>query len=883
MRNIGVRTAALARAALSTAALFLLFPVPGYAQETGTVRGSVTRAETGGALAGVSVSIRGTGVAGVTGPDGSYQLERVPAGQQTILFRWLGYRPHEAQATVTAGGTATVDAVLQAQPVALEEVVVTASRAPERVVEAPAAVSVADIPQIRAAAATGQLPRAVANIPGVDLAQSGITDYNLNTRGFNTTLNRRVLVIQDGRDLAVAFLGAQEWGANPPLEDGARVELVRGPGSALYGANAFSGVLGITSPTARDIRGTRITLSGGELSSFKGDLRHSGVLSQGRFGYKIASGYSRSDTWSRSRTLKNGSDFVTEYAAATTDAVKFPTTGYERRPLNGQTYSDTATGAITGERDPIVNMFGNGRLDYYAVNGSVATIEGGASQVENELFVTGIGRVQVTKALRPWARATWAARNYNVMAWYSGRDSREPQYSLASGLPLQEHSAIYHVEGQYNRTFLEDKARIVLGASFRNQTVDTDTTLMSSANENDGRSDSYFAGYGQLEYAVTPKVRLVGAARWDDGDLIKRQVSPKGAIIFSPNAEHSFRFTFNQAFQTPNYSEFFLRVPVATPQTGPRVLETNLETFFTTMNASLGPAVASLNLPNTLPWNFDPLTQVLALGNDSLKVEKVTGWELGYKANFSGKGYVTIDGYINRLKDFVTDLLPAVNPAYPVFSLTETVNVQNKLDSLDIRIQQLQAAGQIPAAQAAVIRGNIAALRAGYVSLAGSLGPVLATVSPAGTRAGVVSYTNAGRVTERGVEVGAGYYVTNEFKLEGSYTFFDFDVTEPGLAGDSLLPNTPKHKGTVTASYQGAQGLEASVTARIVDSFNWAAGVFAGRIPASQLVDLNLGYRVNNYVRIFAIGTNVLDQERFSIYGGSVNGRRVLGGVTATF
>jgi len=823
--------------------------------------------------------VRGTGLAAVTGPDGTYRLERVPAGQQVILFRWLGYRPQEIQVTVPAGGAATADAVLEAQPVALEEVVVSASRTPERVVEAPAAVSIADIPQIRTASITGQLPRAIANIPGVDLVQNGVTDFNLNARGFNSSLNRRVLVLQDGRDLAVAFLGSQEWAANPPLEDGARVELVRGPGSALYGANAFSGVLSITSPAARDIRGTRLTLSGGELSSFKGDVRHAGVLSQGRLGYKLAAGYSTSDTWSRSRTLKNGQDFADEYAAATSDPVRFPTFGYERRPLNGQTIADTATGRVAGDRDPIVNIFGNGRLDYYTTGGSVVTVEGGASQVENETIVTGIGRVQVTKALRPWARASWAAPNYHLMAWYSGRDSREPQYSLASGLPLEEKSSIYHVEGQYNRSFAQDKAKVVLGASFRNLQVNTQGTLMAPAD--DDRSDNYVSAYGQLEYAPTRQLRLVGAARWDEGDLIEGRISPKGAVVFSPNQQHSLRFTFNQAFQVPNYSEFFLRVPVATPQTGPRTLERGIESFFTSLNSGpLAPALASLQLPNSLPWNFDSLTQVLALGNAKLKVERVTGWEVGYKGTFSQKGYVTIDGYLNELRDFVTDLLPGVNPAYPAYSLTQQVNVPNKLDSLQARIQQLQAAGLIPAATAAQILGTISVLRTNYNGLAAQLGPLLATVG--GSRAGVVSYTNAGRVIERGVELGGGYFLTNEFKVEGAYTFFDFTVKD-SLTGDKLLPNTPKHKGSLTVSYSGRQGLDASITARATDAYDWAAGVYAGPIPSSQMVDVNLGYRLNNYVRLFAVGTNVLDQKRYSLYGGSVNGRRVLGGVTATF
>ena len=104
---------------------------------------------------------------------------------------------------------------------------------------------------------TGQAPVALQSVPGVDVVQSGVNDFNVNARGFNSSLNRRVLVLQDGRDLAIAFLGSQEWnGLTQPLEDLGKVEMVRGPGSALYGANAFSGVVNITTPTAREVIGT---------------------------------------------------------------------------------------------------------------------------------------------------------------------------------------------------------------------------------------------------------------------------------------------------------------------------------------------------------------------------------------------------------------------------------------------------------------------------------------------------------------------------------------------------------------------------------------------------------------------------------------------------
>ncbi len=223
-------------AGLTAIVIFLAIPQALTAQETGTVQGTVTQADDGGPLRGVIVSVRGTGISAVTDRDGRYTLNRVPAGPRTIVVRWLGYRTREVAVTVTAGQTATADAALEPQPVTLSEVIVEGvSRAPERVVEAPAAVSVVDPAVARDFAVTGQAPLAVAKLPGSDVVQSGVNDFNVNVRGFNSSLNRRVLVLMDGRDLAIAFLGSQEWPAlSASLDDLGRIEMVRGPGSALY-------------------------------------------------------------------------------------------------------------------------------------------------------------------------------------------------------------------------------------------------------------------------------------------------------------------------------------------------------------------------------------------------------------------------------------------------------------------------------------------------------------------------------------------------------------------------------------------------------------------------------------------------------------------------
>jgi len=756
--------------------------------------------------------------------------------------------------------------------VQLGEIIVSAaSRAPERIVEAPAAISVVPQEVLSAVSPTGQAPLALATVPGVDVVQSGVNDFNVNTRGFNSSLSRRVLVLQDGRDVAVAFLGSTEWSAfSSALEDLGRIEVVRGPGSALYGANAFSGVVNITTPTAREAAGSKLTVAGGELSTFRADARNAGVFNDGRFGYKVSLGYGTSDTWSRSRTSRDSTDIVREYDPVTDSVVR---KSRETRPLIGQQL-DPSTLRAVGDRDPLTAAYGSARFDYFAPAGSLGTFEGGIADTQNEVFVTGIGRVQIARVQRPWARAAWAADRFNVSGWYNGRETLEPQFSLASGAPLREKSSILHAEAQYNNALPNDRGRFILGASARSYQVNTSRTLMSATN--DDRTDKVYSAYGQLEVKLVPQLRLVGATRYDEGDLFDAQFSPKAALVYTPAENHSFRATVNRAFQTPNYSEFFLRVNAGAPTASPRALELALEGFLAT-----GRSIGTTGLPQSLPYDFDSLTPVLALGNGALDVEKITGYEIGYKGNLSRRAFVSIDLYRNDKKDFVTDLLAGVNPAYPRFGYTDNgIDVPAYLTAIAARAAALPP-GSIPEAQRQAIIAGAAALRANYNALVAATQPLLATVD--GRRALVVSYTNAGQVTERGLELGAGFQITDAVRADAGYAYFDFNVEKATVPGDQLLPNTPKHKGTVSLSYVGAQGLELGLSGRFVDGYPWAAGVFSGYIPSAQSFNANVAYQFTQNFKGFITGTNILDQERFQIFGGSVIGRRIIAGVTTTF
>jgi outer membrane receptor protein involved in Fe transport len=100
--------------------------------------------------------------------------------------------------------------------------------------------------------------------------------------------------------------------------------------------------------------------------------------------------------------------------------------------------------------------------------------------------------------------------------------------------------------------------------------------------------------------------------------------------------------------------------------------------------------------------------------------------------------------------------------------------------------------------------------------------------------------------------------------------------------GDSLLANTPSAKTTVSLSFADRK-ISAGTSLRAVKGYDWAAGAFTGFIEPSVTIDANVAYDLNNNFKLFATANNLTDSKKFAIYGGSVNGRRVLAGFTTRF
>src|SRR2546428_3760798 len=124
------------------------------------------------------------------------------------------------------------------------------------------------------------------------------SDTNVSIRGFNRRLANKVLVLVDGRSVYQDFLGGTCW----PVMDVAmqaidRVEVIRGPGSALSGANGFAGVVNIITRTGEDISGARAFAQAGDHGTYQGVISTGGRT--GKLNYRTTFAYDRADKWTR--------------------------------------------------------------------------------------------------------------------------------------------------------------------------------------------------------------------------------------------------------------------------------------------------------------------------------------------------------------------------------------------------------------------------------------------------------------------------------------------------------------------------------------------------------------------------------------------------------
>jgi len=164
--------------------------------------------------------------------------------------------------------------------------VTTASKSPVKLSQTAAAVYVITQEDIRRAGVTS-LPEALRLAPGVDVAQIDSVKWAVGIRGFQSRLSRAVLVLIDGRSVYSPLFHGVYWEVQDTLiEDIDRIEVIRGPGGTIWGANAVDGVINIITKNAKDTKGTLVSAGGGNVDQGFLDVRQGGGNDRG-FSYRI--------------------------------------------------------------------------------------------------------------------------------------------------------------------------------------------------------------------------------------------------------------------------------------------------------------------------------------------------------------------------------------------------------------------------------------------------------------------------------------------------------------------------------------------------------------------------------------------------------------------
>ena len=156
--------------------------------------------------------------------------------------------------------------------------VTSASRHPESLLDSASAIQVLTSEDIAESGAV-TIPEALQLADNLDIAQKDPHDWAISARGFNSNLGDKMLVLMDGRSVYTPLFSGVFWNAQDYLlEDVDRIEVISGPGGALWGANAVNGVISVTSKSAQDTQGFYLEQAdGSELQEYSG-ARYGGTL-----------------------------------------------------------------------------------------------------------------------------------------------------------------------------------------------------------------------------------------------------------------------------------------------------------------------------------------------------------------------------------------------------------------------------------------------------------------------------------------------------------------------------------------------------------------------------------------------------------------------------
>lgn len=260
----------------------------------------VVKDEKGETLFGASVGIKGTANGVQTDFEGEFEFNAKQAPPFTLVVTYLGYDPLELEVT-ESNIRQKLTISLKSAEVHLDVAEVKDSRISEKQKESPLTVESLNLAAIKQTPAA-DFYTGLGNLKGVDLTTASLGFVVINTRGFNSTRPVRSLQLVDGADNQAPGLNFSLGNfAGSPEMDIQKVDLIVGASSALYGPNAFNGVINMNTKSPFYHKGLAVFLKGAERSLFETGVRYARAFAnkagEDKFAFKVNFSYIRANDW----------------------------------------------------------------------------------------------------------------------------------------------------------------------------------------------------------------------------------------------------------------------------------------------------------------------------------------------------------------------------------------------------------------------------------------------------------------------------------------------------------------------------------------------------------------------------------------------------------
>lgn len=831
----------------------------------GTLLGILVDATSGGPVGGATIEVHEEADAGrvlrsTSDSRGQFRVRELAPGTYWLLVSSIGFAPRRVDGIVLPGSADALRILLERLAI-LDEQVVTPDRGAGSILSAPTSLTVIGRDAIDRTPAQGGPIERLEGSPGLDVAQRGIQQRTFSARGPSGVNSSALLVLSDFRPVSLPFTRFNIPVLIPASDDNLeRIEIVRGPGSALYGPDADRGVVHLITSSPLDRQGTTLTVAGGGRSLGQGSLGHSRLIGR-HLGVRVSGEYLSARDWT---------------AVDPTDAIP-------REELLQRTGAEA-------------------RADWLAGSSTRLSVAAGLADAVRMVDQSDPGAIQ----LQHW-RTTFLQTRLDDGRFfgnlYLNANTSGHSFQLISGVPVVDDSRALGGQLQHGSA-VGSHLDLRYGVDVQHIVPRTGGTLDG---RNEGNDDiTQLGAYLSVLARLAPRTEVIAAIRADHHDRLDDLVaSPRVGIVFHPQPAHALRLTYNRATSTPVAADLFVdlalgrRIPglpyefraegtsgrhrfdrscgglgglcMHTPFAPTGALPADA-TLLWSVAAAAVPGLA--DVPAPAPGEIPTRLAVLSLerqGFVPIQASEVTDiaqarrsfadvFEIGYRGRLTRR----LSGSIDLARTHLTTIASSL-----------TIQTPNAfLDSAGVAAF-LVANGK-SAAEAEALAGAAASIPLGVITPTDAVDVSAIMLLP--RQGGTADFWN--------IDAEIVAIATSWLSLGGTYSWVSRDLfpRSAGLADVAL--NAPRNKGAVfVALLDPRSGVTLDVRARWVSAFPVRAGIYVGTVKAYAVTDATVTSPLpwQRSVTLSLSATNLFDRRHLEFVGAPEIGRLVVARARAAF